>query len=57
MPQILPMKVYDDDKEARAAATANYEEIAEDSFNVEDYDAMGNDVTTDGGGHSTTRCF
>ena len=37
------MKIYDDDKEARAAATANYEEIAEDSFNVEDYDAMGDD--------------
>lgn len=37
------MEVYDDAKEARAAATANYEEIAEDSFNVEDYDAMGDD--------------
>ena len=37
------MKIYDDDKEALAAATANYEEVAEDSFNVEDYDAMGGD--------------
>lgn len=37
------MKTYDDIKEARAAATANYEEVADDSFNVEDYDAMGGD--------------
>lgn len=37
------MKIYDDDKEARVAATANYEEIADATFNVEDYDAMGGD--------------